>query len=134
MNTQTIAAGRVYVDEKREDEVVVRLPGTNYRLYLKPVRPVTAEPGKRISGVIRCAGWKVDQVSPGGAYVEPVYGRPRRVQGRVIAAMPEGNAVVVEVCRTPFVCELPDRWPAEQIEPGRMIAVDVYPGSTFEAV
>ena len=49
---------------------------------------------------------RIDVVTTGGRYVEPVYGRPRRVQGTVIAI--EDGAVVVNAgaCNRCQLCDL----------------------------
>lgn len=117
----------------RDDaSVVLGVTGTNYELHLAAPQPVDAEVGKRIAGVIRGAVWKVDLVSKGGAYIEPLAGQPRRVQGRVVGALNGANAVVVEVCGCPIVGDLPERWQASQIAPGTPIALDLSDGATFE--
>ncbi len=128
------SVARVRLLEATPDRVIVGPPGTNYRLYLQPTGPVRGEVGDRIRGVIRCNVWKLDEVSAGGAYVEPVFGRPRRVQGKVIATLPESNAVVVDLWDTPIVGLLPERWPAADIPLGIRVGLDVKAGSTFEPI
>jgi len=126
---------RVRVVEKSDDRVVLGITGTNYQLHLQPTAPVATEVGKRTRGVIRTRVWKVDFVSAGGgAYVEPIYGRPRRVQGRVVGQAPGPNSVIVEVYDCPIVGELPDRWNAAEMKPGTRVGLDVYPGATFEPI
>lgn len=132
MDSRTVA--RLYFESRKDDKVVVQLPGTNYQLHLKATGPVEPNPQGRVRGVIRCSVWKVDFVSAGGAYIEPVYGRPHRIQGRVIGALETGNSIIVEVHNQPIVAELPDRWQASEIAEGTRVGLDVYEGSTFEPV
>jgi hypothetical protein len=126
---------RVRVVEKSDENIVVSITGTNYQLHLKPTTAVDTPVGKRTKGVIRTDVWKVDFVSAGGgAYVEPVYGRPRRVQGRVIGTGPGANSVVVDVCGCPFIGDLPERWQAADMKPGIRVGLEVHQGATFEPV
>ncbi len=126
------AVARVRLLEFGEEQIIVGLPGTNYRLYLRPTDPVDGALNARTRGLILCPVWKLDLVSAGGAFVEPVWGRPRRVQGRVLAAIPEPNAVVVDVWDTPIVGLLPERYAADQIKPGTRVGLDVKAGSQFQ--
>lgn len=129
-----LAVARLYLKHKSAERVVVQIPQTNYELHLRPTGEVTPTPQGRVRGVIRCRVWKVDYVSAGGAFIEPIQGRPGLVQGRVIGASPETNSAIVEVAGTPIVGDLPDRWSAAQIPVGTRIGFDVYSGSTFEPV
>src|SRR5262245_7895790 len=65
--------------------VKIAFPNTNYEMHLLPAGPVNGEPGKRILGTIRAKARRIDVTETGGRFMEPVYGRPRRVQGTVIA-------------------------------------------------
>ena len=125
------ATTRVVLIEQSDDHAVFAIPGTNYRLHLTTPKPLDDCPGDRVHGAIRCNVWKVDTVSPGGAYIEPVYGRPRRVQGRVVANDPSANTIVVEVCRCPILAVLPDRWRAADIPTGARVGLDIHEGAAF---
>jgi hypothetical protein len=130
MDEKTIA--RVYLKGQAGEQVVMSIPGTNYQLHLKPTARLTPTPQGRVTGLIRCPGHKLDLVSAGGAYVEPLVGRPRRVQGHVIGVIPSTNSIVIEVSGTPIVTDLPDRYAAGSIALDTRVAVDVKEGSTFE--
>jgi len=126
---------RVRVVEKSDEKLVVGITGTHYQIHLKPTAAVATPVGKRTKGVIRTDVWKVDFVSAGGgAFVEPVYGRPRRVQGRVVGTAPGPNSVIVDGCGCPFVGDLPDRWQAADMKPGIRVGLEVHRGATFEPV
>ena len=126
---------RVRVVEKTDESIVVGITGTNYQIHLKPTAAVNTLVGKRAKGVIRTDVWKVDFVSAGGgAFVEPVYGRPRRVQGRVIGTGPGPNSVIVEVNGCPIIGDLPERWQAAEMKPGIRVGLEVHQGATFEPV
>jgi hypothetical protein len=111
---------------------VLTFHNTSYRLHVLPVGPITAEPGKRIIGIIRADAKRVDKVSSGGRYVEPVFGRPRRVQGRVIATDNTAGTITVNA-GVPICCRLTDeRQRATEFEPGDFVSFDVLRGASFE--
>ncbi|MBC7772209.1 MAG: hypothetical protein H7210_06930, partial [Pyrinomonadaceae bacterium] len=91
----------------RPGYVNITFPNTSYELHLLPGAPVSALVGKRIIGTIRAKARRVDKVQTGGRYVEPVYGRPRRVQGSVIATN-EGAKTIVVDAGVPIECSLTD--------------------------
>lgn len=130
MDPRTVA--RLYVQSRKDDKVVVQIPGTNYQLHLKTTGPIEPTPQGRVRGVIHCPVWKVDFISAGGAFIDPVYGRPRRVQGHVIGALDTGNSIIVDVQNQPIVADLPERWQASDIAAGTKVGLDVYEGATFE--
>ncbi len=135
MNTtiaQSDAIARLRLLESHADHIVVGIAGTQYRMHLAVAEPVTAEVGKRIAGHIIAQVWKVDFVSTGGAYIEPVYGKPRRIQGNVIGKTTGTNALIVEVASCPFVAQLPDRWQAADIPPGTDVGLDIPDMPIFE--
>lgn len=133
MSAQAIdSVARVRLLEKSDEKVVVGIGGTNYQIHLVPTKPVSTEAGKRVSGTIALDVWKVDYVESGGAYIEPVYGRPRRIQGRVIDTNEGTNTVVIEVIDTPMVAKIPGMEPVSRIKVGQLLAVEVRDGSTFD--
>ena len=109
--------------------VVVSFPNTSYRTHLLPAAPVSTEPGKRILGVIRCRARRIDKVTTGGRYLEPVYGRPRRVQGSVIAV--QGDSVVVDASVPVHVTPTDPRQKAADFQPGDFVSFDALDGATF---
>ncbi|MBI1372661.1 MAG: hypothetical protein GC159_07850 [Phycisphaera sp.] len=126
-----VAVAKVYVKSQQGDRTVVNLPGTQYQIRLCATGKVEPTAQGRAWGVIRVPVWKLDLVSNGGAFVEPVFGRPRRVQGEVIATLPETNSVVVLVAGQPIVGDLPERWQASQIAVGTRVGLDCPDGATF---
>src|SRR6185295_4062304 len=79
----------------RPAHIVVSYPNTSYELHLIPQGPVTGEVGKRLIGTIRTKSRRIDLTQTGGRYIEPVFGKPRRMQGTVTGV--EGAALVVDV-------------------------------------
>jgi len=129
MDPQNIA--RLYFKQQAGDLIVLNIPGTNYLLHLRPAGPVVPSPQGRVRGVVRLPVWKLDVVTAGGAFIEPVFGRPRRLQGKVVGVAP-GNGVVVEVFGQPIVGQLPPRWNAAELAIGTRVGLDVQDGGVFE--
>ena len=112
--------------------ITFNVPNTSYELRLLPTPPLSeikTQPGKRLLGTIRAQARRIDVVQTGGQYIEPVMGRPRRVQGTVIAI--SGDAVVVDA-GVPVHCRPTDtRQQAVQFSIGQFVSFDVLDGSTF---
>ncbi len=102
---------------------------TSYVLYLLPTAPVKAQPGDKVFGTIHARARRVDVVPSGGRFVEPVIGRPRRVQGLVIAR--DGGVLVVDA-GVPMHCTLTDgRQHVGDFPVGAMVSFDVLEGAGF---
>ena len=128
------AHARGVLAESGFERITFEVPGTSYRfellVYQQPRTPV----GKRIVGTIRAQAKRVDLVHTGGRYVEPVYGRPRRVQGEVLAIDAVENTITVDA-GLPIVCRLTDaRQKAGDFPPGSFVSFDVTPGASFTPV
>jgi hypothetical protein len=109
--------------------IVVSYPNTSYQIHLIPARPVTSEVGKRIIGTIRAKARRIDTVNTGGRYVEPVYGRPRRIQGSVIAIT--GDAVVVDATMPIHITPTDPRQKPGDFQVGDFVSFDALEGATF---
>lgn len=114
--------------------IVVSFANTSYQMHLIPTRPVKGEIGKRITGVIRVDARRVDVVDTGGKYVEPVFGRPRRVQGRVLATSDSPRTIVVDAGMPVHLCPLDERQRPTDFLPGALVSCDVLDGARFTQV
>lgn len=106
---------------------------TSYVLYLLPTAPVKAEPGDKVLGTIHARARRVDVVPSGGKFVEPVIGRPRRVQGRVVghSSSEKGEAIIVDA-GVPMHCTLTDgRQHAKDFKVADLVSFDVLEGASF---
>lgn len=118
--------------ERHEDHIIFAVPGTDYLIRLATALPVAGEVGKRIRGVIRVQARRIDEVMTGGRYVEPVYGRPRRIQGSVVAVDAHDDTVTVQVHdAVPIVCKTDGAQRASQFRVGQFVSLDAVPGATF---
>ncbi len=115
---------------KSGEEIIFAIPETNYELLLSVLREPSVEKGKKIAGVIRVDARRVDLVRTGGRYVEPVYGRPRRLQGDVIAVDPANRTLTVNAA-IPFVAKLQKSQPVDQFKVGDFVAFECMPGASF---
>ena len=129
LSTPPVVSG--VVDELGDGWVQVKLPGTDYRLRLVPAEGFSPKVGDKVSGVVRAQALRMDVIPAGGRYIEPVQGRPRRVQGRVIGGDVSSNTVFVKagpgVVVTPMA---PQR--ASDFMVGQMVSFDVRDGATLE--
>ncbi|MGE3107437.1 MAG: hypothetical protein AB7G11_00700 [Phycisphaerales bacterium] len=114
--------------------IVVTFPNTNYELHLIPVgegAPSLGTPGKRVLGRISARARRVDKVQTGGRFVEPVFGRPRRVQGSILAINAGARTITVDA-GVPIECLLTDqRQSPAQFVVGDFVSFDVMDGATF---
>lgn len=109
---------------------VISFPNTSYRVHLEPVGEITGKPGKTIVGIIRARAKRIDTCATGGRFIDPVFGRPRRVQGSIVAI--EGDAVVVNT-GVPIHCVPTDpRQEASDFEVGQFVSMGVEGGTSFE--
>lgn len=129
-----VRARGVLLDQS-EGRIVLGLPGTDYQIHLVATGEVKPAFTGRIVGELAAKARRVDrtQGGRGGRYFEPVYGRPRRVQGRVIAVHGPDNAITV-VGACPIRCTLTANQRAADFKIGEFVTFDVEPGATFTQV
>jgi hypothetical protein len=111
--------------------IVVEFPNTNYHMHLIAGSDVPSIIGGRLIGIVRVDARRVDVVNTGGKYIEPVIGRPRRVQGRVVSWDDASRTLVVDA-GVPIHLELQDdRQTPSEFEKGTLVSCDVLDGATF---
>jgi len=124
----SMASGTLLNDN--EGTIILGLPGTDYQIYLQTDADLGTQLNKRITGTIHARARRVDLVHTGGRYFEPVYGRPRRLQGRISSLDEATNTITVD-CGCPFVCELATGQQAANFSEGMLVSFDVERGATF---
>ena len=133
MSTQTEAIARGRLETISDDEIVLSVPGTDYRIHLVPTVPaakVTTPVGKRIRGVIEAQGLRMHAAEGGGCFIEPIYGAPRIIAGAVLAVdEPEGR-VLVDVAVPMWVGMEPGQ-SASDFQVGQLVNCYVESGTTF---
>jgi hypothetical protein len=108
---------------------------TNYVLHLA-ASDVTGPLNTLIEAVIRVQARKVYTVLSGGNFINPIFGPPRTIQGRVRAL--DGYSMIVHA-GTPIDVQLPVEASAVElatgpIAVGSLVNVVAFPGATFELV
>jgi len=131
--TTTTDTFRGKLEEQSDGMIVVSVPDTSYRLHLAVDQPLDAKPGQRVTGVITAQGKRVDVVGTGGRYIEPVFGRPRRIQGRVVATDPAANTITVR-CGAVMRITLMSSQKAADFPEGTFVSFDVERGAGFVSV
>ncbi len=113
-----------------DDHIVLAFADTSYEMHLVPTQLIDTPVGKRISGTIRAQARRIDIVHTGGQYVEPVYGRPRRIQGRIIATDLTTSSVTV-AAPMPIICKTDGRQRAGDFQIGDFVTLGAESGATF---
>jgi len=123
---------RGFVTEHDDERMVLTLPDSDYQIHL--LTPTPVQPGNmgRIAGVIHAKAKRVDKTKGGrgGRYFEPVYGRPRRVQGRIVSVDAGANTITVNAACA-ITCELSGGQKTNEFAVGEFVTFDVEAGSTF---
>ncbi len=115
----------------RPARLVIEFPNSSYQTHLIPDGPISAIVGKRIIGTIRVEARRIDRVDTGGRYLEPVMGRPRRVQGAVIATDPNAGTITVNAGIPIALAVSAPGQSADDFQIGDLVSCDVRDGATF---
>lgn len=128
---KNVGQARARLHTNGDDVVVLAFDGTDYQLHLTVLKRLDQEEGKRVKGVIRGGARRIDRIGTGGKFVEPVYGSPRRVAGRIVAIDAEHNTVTVDA-GMPFVLKpTAQNQRATDFSVGDFITTAVMPGTSF---
>ncbi|MCL2646440.1 MAG: hypothetical protein FWD61_05465 [Phycisphaerales bacterium] len=112
------------VDSMENGMVTLRTPSMNYRnSFAMKGDGVGLKVGERVQGKILAIAWKVDRVELGGNYVEPLFGRPRRMQGTILAVDAQKNELTVQVGYEVTV-KLPAKYKAADYHMGDRVGWD----------
>ncbi len=122
-----------HLAERRDGLVVLSIHHTDYQLHLVADNAaVAALPlHKPVTGRITASARRVDLATTGGRFIEPVYGRPRRVQGRISAIDVAANTITVQTA-CPFTVTLMPIQKAGDFAVGQLVGFDVEKGAAFE--
>ena len=124
--------GKFIVESVENGVVTLAVPGSNYRnSFLLQGDASGLPPGTRVHGTIYAPAWKVDRVELGGNYVEPLFGRPRRMQGTILSVNPAANELTVQVGYQATV-SLPEGYRADEYKVGERIGWDNIEMPVFE--
>ncbi|MBL1217566.1 MAG: hypothetical protein D8M59_08730 [Planctomycetes bacterium] len=119
-----------YVQQSEPDLLVLSIPKSDYRLHLVPTCSIDAATGDRITGRVDAVARRIDLCYTGGTFIDPIYGRPRNIQGRIRDIQPGDNTLLVQAGIPMYVSvRAPQR--AEQFQVGQVIHFAVDRGATF---
>lgn len=122
-----------HLQKESDEKVVLDVSHTDYQLHLVPTGAIDAAAGAMVRGVIRLQARRADVVPAGGRYIEPVYGRPRRVQGTIVGGDVSANELYVNAGVGVVVSLMPSQQ-AKDFALGQMVSFDAERGATFELV
>ena len=124
------AAARYRIVEKTDSTITLKIPGTDYQLQLDIDSPIDTPVGKHVSGEVHTTALRMHQSDTGGQFIEPVYGRPRIVQGLVQALDPANHRVLFQMM-VPVWVTLKESQSIDDFKPGAMWNSYVESGTKF---
>ena len=113
--------------------VRVSIPNMAYRVELVldgDAAALAGKVGKRVSGRVRAKAQRAWHATAGGCFIEPVWGAPRIVQGRVLAVDVQANAVLLDLVFPAWVT-LEASQNAGEFQTGDMLNFYVESGMSF---
>jgi hypothetical protein len=119
------------VDGLQDGIVTLAVPNSNYKNSFKLAGGSLPAAGGKVRGTIHAPAWKAEKVELGGNYVEPLFGRPRRMQGTILAVKSTTNELTVQVGYEVTV-KLPAKYKAADFAVGERIGWDNIEIPTFE--
>ncbi|MSR69918.1 MAG: hypothetical protein EXS17_06185 [Phycisphaerales bacterium] len=128
---------RVVASSCADGRIIVSIPHTQYEIELNllpndPLRNdgANAVLGTHITGVVHARALKMHRATGGGVYIEPVQGRPRSVQGRILATDVVNNKVLAHVV-IPMWVSVPQGQAASDFSTGELVNFYVESGTSF---
>ena len=109
---------------------IFAVPGTGYRLTLQVPEGFDAPIGRRIRGRVRGRALRMHRTGAGGNFIEPLDGRPRIVQGTVLAIDLAADEVLMDLV-VPIRLEMFEGQSASEFATGEMVNFYMHPGATF---
>ena len=123
---------RIAATALKPEMVVLSFHNTDYQIHLLPIGDIEPGFGGKVVGTIRGEARRVDECGTGGRYVEPVIGRPRRVQGRIIGIDGAKGTILVDAgIPMHFRLTAPGQTTGD-FEVGQFVTFGVARGATFE--
>ena len=115
--------------------IVLALFGTDYQLHLCVEDEISIARDRPVKGRIYARARRMDLMASGGRFIEPAYGRPRRIQGTIAAVNLQANTITVACAgASMFICELGAKQSTSEFPYGGLVGFDVERGARFELV
>lgn len=127
---------RGILESLNDDELVLSLPHTNYRIHLVPTVPageISSHVGKRVKGMIQARALRMHRAQGGGRFIEPVWGAPRIVAGKVVSVDEPNRRVLVDVS-VPIWVTAPEGQDFSEMHEGELVNFYVESGTRFRPV
>lgn len=118
-----VSTMKFIVERIENDLVTLKTPNANYRNTFKCSSAADLIVGKRVAGSVHAPARKIEAVSQGGNYVEPLFGRPRRMQGLVLRQNAMDNSLIVRTAYETTV-RLPPQQQASDYPMGSRVGWD----------
>ncbi len=109
------------------------VPGTQYHLHLVVDPGFEAAVGHRIKGRVHGKALRMHRAGAGGNFIEPLQGRPRIVQGTVLAVDPAANEVILDLV-VPVRVAMQSGQSATAFSTGDVVNFYMEPGTRFTAI
>jgi hypothetical protein len=130
---ETRALTRGVLESLDDNELVLAVHHTEYKLHLMPAVPageITAPVGSRIKGTIHARALRIHAAQGGGRFIEPVWGAPRIVAGKVRAVDEPQRRLLVDT-GVPMWVEAPKGQDLGAIREGELVNFYVESGTRF---
>jgi len=133
-NEQGLA--RFVLERLDNDCIVLAVPHTEYRLHLRPTVPageIDVPAGKRLRGVVQARALRIHPARGGGRFIEPVWGEPRIVAGKILAIDAREHRLLVDVS-VPMWVTAPPGQDLGALHEGELVNFYVESGTSFRPV
>ncbi len=130
------ALARGILESLTDEELVLAVPHTEYKLHLAPTVPAgefSKYVGKRIRGVIEAVALRIHPARGGGRFIEPVWGAPRIIAGKVCSVDKAKRRVLVDA-GVPMWVTATERQDLSELHEGRLVNFYVKSGTSFRPV
>ena len=128
---ETRALTRGVLESLDDNEIVLAVHHSEYRLHLMPAGDINASVGSRIKGTIHARALRMHAARGGGRFIEPVWGAPRIVAGRVRAVDEPQRRLLVDT-GVPMWVEAPKDQDLGVIREGELVNFYVESGACFQ--
>jgi len=130
----TLARG--ILESLTDEELVLAVPHTEYKLHLVPTVPAAEfnkYVGKRIRGVIEAVALRIHPARGGGCFIEPIWGAPRIIAATVCSVDEAGRRVLVDA-GVPMWVTAPEGQDLSELHEGQLVNFYVQSGTSFRPV
>ncbi len=135
-DTTADALARGILESLTDEELVLAVPHTGYKLHLAPTVPAgefNKYVGKRIRGVIEAEALRIHPARGGGLFIEPAWGAPRIIAGKVCSVDEAKRRVLVDA-GVPMWVTAPQGQDLSELHEGQLVNFYVQSGTSFRPV